>query len=154
MSPTGNHIAVWEGPLEFKLHVLTLAGDLLVTFTPEPDPIFGVRSVAWHPNGMFLIAASWDDRMYILESISWSAVATLDFTSRIPASVKVWQEPSKWMESTGGRGFLSYERRRGTQVLSVRPDLTKPNQKSGPIQLEWNNTGDLLLVRFGVIVTF
>lgn len=25
--------------------------------------------------------------MYILESISWSAVATLDFTSRIPASV-------------------------------------------------------------------
>ncbi|KAL9715926.1 hypothetical protein Ac2012v2_000370 [Leucoagaricus gongylophorus] len=148
VSPTGNHIAVWEGPLEFKLHVLTLAGDLLVTFTPEPDPIFGVRSVAWHPNGMFLIAASWDDRMYILESISWSAVATLDFTSRIPASVKVWQEPSKWMESTGGRGFLSYERRRGTQVLSVRPDLTKPNQKSGPIQLEWNNTGDLLLVRF------
>lgn len=76
------------------------------------------------------------------------------------------------MESTGGRGFLSCgvehqltyvvlltvyiidERRRGTQVLSVRPDLTKPNQKSGPIQLEWNNTGDLLLVRFGVIVTF
>lgn len=51
--------------IQFKLHVLTLAGDLLVTFTPEPDPIFGVRSVAWHPNGMFLIAASWDDRVCI-----------------------------------------------------------------------------------------
>ena len=51
--------------IQFKLHVLTLAGDLLVTFTPDPDPIFGVRSVAWHPNGMFLIAASWDDRVCV-----------------------------------------------------------------------------------------
>lgn len=75
------------------------------------------------------------------------------------------------MESTEGRGFLSCglhllsgfyslttiglsdERPHGTQVLSlIRPDHTKPNPKSGTVQLEWNNTGDLLLVRFGVAV--
>lgn len=76
------------------------------------------------------------------------------------------------MESTEGRGFLSCEteqlltyvvlfivyiideRRQGIQVLSVRTDLTKPNQKGGPTQLEWNNTGELLLVRFGMLVTY
>ncbi|KAF5355775.1 hypothetical protein D9756_004069 [Leucocoprinus leucothites] len=154
VSPAGNHIAVWEGPLEFKLHVLTMAGNLLATFTPEPDPILGVRNVAWHPNGMFLAAAGWDDRIYILDSLSWSAVATLELSSRVPTTVKTWREPSKWMETTEGRGFLSYERLQGTQVLSlIRADQTKSNPKSGPVQLEWNNTGDLLLARFDNIPT-
>jgi hypothetical protein len=36
-------------------------------------------------------------------------------------------------------------------VLStIRADLTKPNPKSGVVQMEWNLTGSLLLVRFGV----
>ncbi|KXN83915.1 WD repeat-containing protein WRAP73 [Leucoagaricus sp. SymC.cos] len=154
VSPTGNHIALWEGPLEYKLHVLTLAGNTLATFTPEPDPIFGIRNVAWHPNGMFLAVGGWDDQIYILDSLSWSAVATLELSSRVPATVKVWREPSRWMESTEGRGFLSYEQPQGTQVLSlIRPDQTKPNPKSGTVQLEWNNTGDLLLVRFDNVST-
>jgi hypothetical protein len=46
----------------------------------------------------------------------------------------------------------SDERPQGTQVLPLtRIDQTKPNPKSGAVQLEWNNTGDLLLVRFGAI---
>ncbi|KAJ3565461.1 hypothetical protein NP233_g7617 [Leucocoprinus birnbaumii] len=140
--------------MRFKLHVLTMTGHLLATFTPEPDPIFGVRNVAWHPNGMFLAAAGWDDRIYILDSLSWSAVATLELSSRVPTSVKVWREPSKWMEATEGRGFLSYERPQGTQVLTlIRADQTKANPKSGPVQLEWNNTGDLLLARFDNVPT-
>jgi len=39
----------------------------------------------------------------------------------------------------------------GPHVLStIRPDPTKPNPKSGVVQMEWNLTGNLLLVRFGV----
>ncbi|EKM83583.1 hypothetical protein AGABI1DRAFT_66345, partial [Agaricus bisporus var. burnettii JB137-S8] len=154
MSPTGNHIAIWEGPLDYKLHVLTPAGNVLTTFTPESDPGLGIRNVAWHPNGMFLAVGGWDDRIYILESLSWSAVATLELSSRIPTSTKVWREPSNWMELTEGRGFLSYERLSGPQVLSiVRADQTKPSPKSGALQLEWNNGGDLLLVRFENVPT-
>lgn len=39
----------------------------------------------------------------------------------------------------------------GPHVLStIRADLTKPNPKSGVVQMDWNLTGNLLLVRFGV----
>ena len=39
----------------------------------------------------------------------------------------------------------------GPHVLStIRADPTKPNPKSGVVQMEWNLTGNLLLVRFGV----
>jgi len=78
----------------------------------------------------------------------------------------IWREPSKWLETTEGRGFLSCrfhhlrpvhksdrhtdDRLQGPQILSpIRADPTKPNPKSGVVQLEWNLTGSLLLARFG-----
>jgi len=33
----------------------------------------------------------------------------------------------------------------------MRTDLSKPNPKTGTVQLEWNKTGSLLLVRFGEV---
>ncbi|THH17388.1 hypothetical protein EW146_g3401 [Bondarzewia mesenterica] len=149
LSPTGNHLAVWEGPLEYKLYILSLAGDLLGAFSPDPDPGFGVRNVAWHPSGIFLAVGGWDDKIHILEQFTWSRVATLELGTRIPPGVTVWREPLNWIEATEGRGFLSYERLRGPQPLpQIRTDPSKPNPKSGVAQIEFNKTGTLLLARF------
>ncbi|KIM47892.1 hypothetical protein M413DRAFT_439574 [Hebeloma cylindrosporum] len=154
LSPTGNHIAVWEGALEFKLHVLTLSGDLLTTFSPFPNPGFGIRNVAWHPTGVFLALGGWDEKVHILDSLGWSDVATLQLTTRLSSSVVVWREPSKWVETTEGRGFLSYDRLQGPQILgTIRFDPTKANPKSGVAQIEWNLTGSLLMVRFDNVPT-
>ncbi|KAG1718249.1 WD repeat-containing protein 8 [Suillus occidentalis] len=149
LSPTGNHIAIWEGVLEYKLHILSLAGDVQGTFSPKPNPGYGVRNVAWHPTGMFIAVAGWDDKIHILDGLTWSAAATLELSSKIPVGATLWREPSNWLETTQGRGFLSYERLQGPQTISLqRTDPTKPNPKSGAVQLEWNKTGTLLLVRF------
>ncbi|KAJ3548329.1 hypothetical protein NMY22_g1298 [Coprinellus aureogranulatus] len=149
LSPTGTCVAVWDSPLEYKLCILSLSGDLLATFTPEPDPGFGVRNVVWHPNGLFLLVAGWDDKVHILDSLTWSPVANLELTSRIPSSVRTWREPSNWLEATEGRGFLSYECLQGGQTLSIhRADLSKPYPKCGVVQLEFNTTGSLLFARF------
>ncbi|KAF9056497.1 WD repeat-containing protein 8 [Panaeolus papilionaceus] len=149
LSPTGNHIAVWDGPLEYKLQIVTLAGDHLTTFSPQPDPILGIRRVSWHPTGTFIAVGGWDDKIHILDSLTWSDVVTLELSLRIPSNVRIWREPVKWLESTEGRGFLSYDRINGSHVVSaVRPDVTKPNPKSGVVQMDWNLTGSLLLVRF------
>jgi hypothetical protein len=46
--------------------------------------------------------------------------------------------------------FFPDERLQGPQSISlIRADQTKPSPKSGAVQLEWNKTGSLLLVRFG-----
>lgn len=149
LSPAGNVLAISEGPLEYKLYVVTLAGDLLGTFSPEPDRGLGIRSVAWHPSGNYLAVAGWDDKIYILESLTWGPVAVLELQSRIPAGVAVWREPAKWIESTQGRGFIQYERARSPSSLSItRPDLSKAYPKSGAVQLSFNASGTLLLARF------
>ncbi|KAJ7293460.1 quinon protein alcohol dehydrogenase-like superfamily [Mycena rebaudengoi] len=148
LSPTGNHLAVWEGPIEYKLYVLSLVGEILGTFFPDPDPGFGIRRVAWHPSGMFLAVGGWDDKIHVLD-LTWSPAITLELSARVPAGVTIWREPAKWQETTEGRGFLSYERLQSPHSIPlIRVDHTKPSPKSGAAQLEWNTNGSLLLIRF------
>ncbi|KAN0134847.1 YVTN repeat-like/Quino protein amine dehydrogenase [Lactarius tabidus] len=154
ISPSGNHIAVWEGLLEYRLFVLSLAGDVLGSFKPDPDPVFGIRNVVWHPSGMFLAINGWDNKIHILEQLTWSRVATLELGARIPDSVTIWREPSDWLEATEGRGFLSYEKLQGPHPLNVtKVDNSKPDPKCGTVQLEFNKTGTLLLARFENVST-
>ncbi|TDL28690.1 WD repeat-containing protein 8 [Rickenella mellea] len=154
ISPTGNHLAVWEGPLEYKLCIFTLPGTLLATFAPDPDPGLGIRCVAWHPAGSFIAVGGWDDKIHVLDGLSWSLVATLQLSSRMHAGVTVWREPQNWLEATHGRGFLSYEGVHGPQSIQIpKPDLSKPHPKSGTVQLEWNIKGSLLLARYETIPT-
>lgn len=83
LSPSGNNLAVWEGPLEvsqslitrgifaylrflqYKLYIVSLAGDVQGSFIPDPDPGFGIRSAVWHPSGLFLAVGGWDDKVCI-----------------------------------------------------------------------------------------
>ncbi|KAI9059400.1 YVTN repeat-like/Quino protein amine dehydrogenase [Trametes sanguinea] len=168
LSPTGNYLAVWEGPLEYKLYVVSLAGNVLGTFSPDPDPGFGVRMVSWHPSGKFLAVAGSDDKVHILESLTWNPIATLELPTRISAGVNVWREPAGWLEATHGRGFLSYERIQAPFTLpttssQVRNKPARPapgarpgggnapsaaaRSAAGTTQLSFNTSGSLLLVR-------
>ncbi|KAH9486623.1 WD repeat-containing protein WRAP73 [Psilocybe cubensis] len=87
LSPNGNYLAVWEGSVEYKLYIMTLTGDTLASFVPPVDPGLGVRTVAWHPSGSFLAVGGWDDKVYILDNLSWSVVAVLESSTRISSQV-------------------------------------------------------------------
>ena len=43
--------------------MLTLSGDLLTSFSPFPNPGFGIRNVAWHPTGVFLALGGWEEKV-------------------------------------------------------------------------------------------
>ncbi|KAF8585584.1 YVTN repeat-like/Quino protein amine dehydrogenase [Ramaria rubella] len=149
LSPTGDHLAFWEGPLEYKLYIMTLAGCLLTTFTPERDPALGIRTVAWHPSGSFIAVGGHDDKIHILSALSWTCVKTLELHTRIPAGTRVWRESADWLEQTHGYAFQSYDRvQTATSIPLVRTNPEKPDPKSGAIQLEWNVDGSFLMVRF------
>jgi WD40 repeat protein len=102
LSPTGNHVAFWEGLLEFRIHIVTLTGEKLGSFSPEPDPGLGVRHVAWHPNGAYLAVGGWSDKIYILDSLTWSPAITLEVPSRIPANVELEDDMEGAVKSAGG----------------------------------------------------
>ncbi|KAL7278087.1 hypothetical protein ACG7TL_008057 [Trametes sanguinea] len=48
--------------VRYKLYIVSLAGNVLGTFSPDPDPGFGIRMVSWHPSGKFLAVAGSDDK--------------------------------------------------------------------------------------------
>lgn len=149
LSPTGNYLAVSEGPLEFRLHIVTLAGSVVSSFSPDVDPGFGVRCVAWHPTGSLLAVAGRDNKVHILDNLSWTSVATLTLSSKLASDTIVWREPADWLVATEGRGFLSYEKTSGARTIPIpRVDMSKGTPKSGAVQLEWSKSGAFLLVRF------
>lgn len=126
----------------------------MATFTPDPDPYLGIRCVAWHPTGLFIAAGGYEDKIHILDSVSWSPVCVLDLSSRVAAGVTIWKEPANWLEATHGRGFISYERRQGPYSIPVvKADKSKAHPKSGLVELAWNITGRLLLARVETMPT-
>ncbi|KAF7347943.1 WD repeat-containing protein WRAP73 [Mycena venus] len=167
LSPTGNHLAIWEGPIEYKLYVVSLMGVIQGTFCPDPDPGFGIRRVAWHPSGMFLAVGGWDDKAnpysrsnmvcrrysralgtyscrccYLARAIE---MARSDRGSRVFILCVVMGSLTSPFFTKG----TPDERLQGPHSIALqRTDQTKPNPKSGAVQLEWNKSGSLLLIRF------
>jgi hypothetical protein len=63
----------------------------------------------------------------------------------------LWREPANWLEATHGRGFLSYERSKGPQLLPIpRTESSgkRPYPRTGVVQLDWNKNGTMLMARF------
>ncbi|KAK7694908.1 hypothetical protein QCA50_002096 [Cerrena zonata] len=149
LSPNGDYLAAWESPMEYKIYILSLSGLVAGSFTPDPDPGYGIRCVSWHPTGFFLAVGGYDDKIYLLERLTWEPIAILDLQTRIGNSINIWREPPEWMEKTQGRGFLSYEKLRPPYSIGInRPDFSKSHPKSGVVQLSFNISGTLLLARF------
>ena len=128
-----------------------MTGDLLGTFAAEPDPGFGIRNVAWHPSGMFLAIAGWDDKVctssrsagvatnqiirhsqvHILEHLTWSRVATLELGSRIPPGVVCLNELLSAIlrlnsanRQCGGSRLIGSRQRRGVDFCHVKADYS------------------------------
>jgi WD40 repeat protein len=102
ISPSGTQLAVWEGPLEvsvsndvegdrsneqFKLFIMSLSGQLQGTFSPPSETGLGIRAVSWHPLGHYLAVGGWDDKVYILSSLTLDLLVVLEIPTKISAGV-------------------------------------------------------------------
>jgi hypothetical protein len=128
-------------------------------------------------------------QIHILDSLSWSAVVSFEYSNRVPAGVvrlsildlsvthdkftddMAWTTKmarsyrrerisilydSPWLLTSSQYATIFYfsdERVKAPQSIThyqTKSDPTKANPKTGVAQLEWNQTGTLLLVRFGM----
>lgn len=55
--------------MQYKLFVLSLSGLVVGSFTPDPDPGYGIRSVAWHPTGFFIAVGGYDDKVSLSHTL-------------------------------------------------------------------------------------
>ncbi|KAL7421320.1 hypothetical protein Q5752_004205 [Cryptotrichosporon argae] len=143
-SPDGKWIAAWESPLSYAVHIYSPIGPHLSTFspasptfTPAEDPGLGIRVVEWVPGGRYLALGGWDGRVRVLEAEGWRCVATLTWGARTAEKgTTVWKEPADWISETRGRGIVQFERLPvPAHFPIVRPDLSRPNPRTGVSQL-------------------
>ncbi|KAG8826695.1 hypothetical protein FRB91_007404 [Serendipita sp. 411] len=159
LSPTGNHVAVWEAASEFKVAIVNLVGQHLATFTPNEETLLGVRQVIWHPSGEYLIIGGWDSKVYILSNLEWRLVATIQLTAKLPIGTVQWREPLNWLSNTRNRGFLPFTKTVASNSTPLVISISKPpaiaptilvanaspNPKSGVTSMEFSASGTLLL---------
>ncbi|CAL1605847.1 unnamed protein product [Knipowitschia caucasica] len=94
-SPNGCVLAVWESCLEYKVLLYSLDGRLLSTYSAYEWSL-GIKSVAWSPSSQFLAIGSYDEKVRILNHITWKKIAQFDHPSTITKTkAVVYKEEEK-----------------------------------------------------------
>jgi len=141
-SPDGRVLCVWESCLKYKLLLYSVDGRCLATFAAYADAL-GTKSVCWAPTSQFLAAGSYDQKVRLLNHITWKTIVEFQHPSQLDNNaVIVYREVVKKppllkgeTELPGGVVYSSqsrYEVEEGsTQVPSIKPDLNKAHPRLG-----------------------
>uniref|UniRef100_A0A8D0CZC0 WD repeat containing, antisense to TP73 n=1 Tax=Sander lucioperca TaxID=283035 RepID=A0A8D0CZC0_SANLU len=81
-SPNGCVLAVWDSCLEYKVLLYSLDGRLLSTYSAYEWSL-GVKSVTWSPSSQFLAIGSYDEKVRILNHITWKKIAQFEHIATI-----------------------------------------------------------------------
>ncbi|XP_049609478.1 WD repeat-containing protein WRAP73 [Syngnathus scovelli] len=161
-SPNGCVLAVWDSCLEYKVLLYSLDGRLLFTYSAYEWSL-GVKSVAWSPSSQFLAIGSYDEKVRILNHITWKKIAQFEHPAVITTTkVVVYKEMEKrsaagneelslhnlTMDSTLFGNQSKYEILPSpVQMPVVRPDPDRPNPKIGVSTLAFSSDSRYLATK-------
>ncbi|XP_061639379.1 WD repeat-containing protein WRAP73 isoform X2 [Phyllopteryx taeniolatus] len=161
-SPNGCVLAVWDSCLEYKVLLYSLDGRLLSTYSAY-EWLLGVKCVAWSPSSQFLAIGSYDEKVRVLNHITWRKIAQFEHPATINnTKVVVYREVEK--KSAAGNDELSLDNiRMGSTLLSsqskyeihptpfqmpvVRPDPDRANPKIGVSTLAFSSDSRYLATK-------
>ncbi|KAJ2408789.1 hypothetical protein GGI10_004790, partial [Coemansia sp. RSA 2530] len=88
-SPDGLHLVAWDLAGSFCAVVVNVGGVVKRVYT-EDSVCLGVRSCVWAPGGQLLAVGGYDERIRMLNHLTWRPVSTLVHRAQgIPATVDV-----------------------------------------------------------------
>ncbi|XP_053705801.1 WD repeat-containing protein WRAP73 isoform X1 [Synchiropus splendidus] len=147
-SPNGCVLAVWDSCLEYKVLLYSLDGRLLSTYSAYEWSL-GIKSVTWSPSSQFLAIGSYDEKVRILNHVTWKKVTQFDHPANINGCKTVYKElvtpapvskelplrPSAPRCST----LTKYEVcAQPVHISSVKPDPDRANPKIGVSSLAFS----------------
>ncbi|KFH67779.1 hypothetical protein MVEG_06511 [Podila verticillata NRRL 6337] len=160
-SPDGRYLALWENPkMDYKVVVYSMEGRCHGVYQAQDTgnvgvtgPVFmGVKSVCWHPGSKLFVVGGYDQKIRVLNYMTWTSILELEHTSSINYGAKtvLWRESdttaaSGNMPIQGGVEYVKVEQ--PAQVPTVRIDTHKPNTKIGVGWCDFNSDGTLLASR-------
>lgn len=142
-SPDSSVLCVWDSVLDYKVLLYSLDGRCLATYSAYEHAL-GIKCVKWSPTSQFLTIGSFDQKLRVLNHVTWKTVAeyfhppTLESsTAVVYTEVESKRERVKTTLVSGPQSslFLSqskYEMQEfPVSIPGVKPDPEKPNPKLG-----------------------
>lgn len=145
-SPNGCVLAVWDSCLEYKILLYSLDGRLLSSYSAYEWSL-GIKSVTWSPSSQFLVIGSYDEKVRILNHITWKKIKEFHHPGTINNCKKaVYKEVENTTvvgsdnlsihQLTGGNSLFSPKSKYEiiqlpAQVPVIKPDLDRANPKIG-----------------------
>ncbi|XP_015738052.1 WD repeat-containing protein WRAP73 isoform X1 [Coturnix japonica] len=94
-APNGCVLAVWDTCLEYKLLLYSLDGSLLSTYQAYEWSL-GIKSIAWSPSSQFLAIGSYDEKVRILNHVTWKKITEFEHPATVTnAKTIVYKEVEK-----------------------------------------------------------
>ncbi|NWU85876.1 WRP73 protein, partial [Onychorhynchus coronatus] len=94
-APNGCVLAAWDSCLEYKLLLYSLDGRLLSSYRAYEWPL-GIKSVAWSPSSQFLAIGSFDEKVRILNHVTWKKITEFEHPATIASKkTTVYKEVEK-----------------------------------------------------------
>uniref|UniRef100_A0A3B5B068 WD repeat containing, antisense to TP73 n=1 Tax=Stegastes partitus TaxID=144197 RepID=A0A3B5B068_9TELE len=162
-SPNGCVLAVWDSCLEYKVLLYSLDGRLLSTYSAYEWSL-GVKSVSWSPSSQFLAIGSYDEKVRILNHITWKKITQLEHPAVIDNTKTVYKEVEK-RPGVGSDEMSLHSITMGTtlfntqskyeicplpvQIPVVKPDPDRANPKIGISVLAFSSDSRYLATKNG-----
>ncbi|CAL1547065.1 unnamed protein product [Lymnaea stagnalis] len=157
-SPDARVLCVWDSSLVYKVLLYSLDGRCLARYSAY-ELALGIKALVWSPSSQFLAIASFDEKVRILNHITWKTVATLGHPDIIDSkAVVVYREtetrtPSAPAKVTKSATALfnpqsKYEVDQcPVQVPTTKPALNKANPKLGVGSLAFSSCNKYMYTR-------
>ena len=137
-SPNGGMLCLQDSLLYYNVLLYSMDGRCVATYSAYENAL-GVKSLAWSPTGQFLAVGSYDQRVRLLNHITWKTVAELKHPSDVLSTgVLAYKEDrSTALKSDISSGVSSHQTKYKTitepsvAIPSNKPDPEKPHPKLG-----------------------
>lgn len=139
-SPNGSIICTWDSCLYYQLFLYTLDGRRVASYTPYSEPhhySLGLRSVCWSPSGQFLAIGGYDQKLRLLNHMTWKTIAELDHPGIIESQVGVaiYREVEKQVGPVDPPTFDAFGYLVGTHSAGIDHDQTFTQGHYGAINM-------------------
>ncbi|KAK8730777.1 hypothetical protein OTU49_007926 [Cherax quadricarinatus] len=127
-SSNGSVLAIWETPLEYKVLIYSLSGQCLATYSAYQWSL-GIKGVIWSPSGQFLAIGSYDQKVRLMNHLTWRIIADFPHESTINSeNCIIYKEVEKPL--TGYPATLA-----SVQGLPLVLETTYKEEETRPVSL-------------------
>ncbi|KAI9297948.1 WD40 repeat-like protein [Neoconidiobolus thromboides FSU 785] len=90
-SQDGQFIAVWDSIVTYKLFIYSPAGFLITKYSAYSHGL-GLKTVDWSPSGQFIMLASYDEKIRLLNTYTWQPTFELEHSKKLSSKTEIYKE--------------------------------------------------------------